>query len=186
MDELRTWIITLVSVTILCTIIEKFAPQGNLNKYVRLVCGLAVTVVIAMPVLNFLKGDFKLESLAWNDYIKLSEGELHKRIEKLQRGDSEQMLELYRQALINDIKSRFMGEGEFIVTQVDAVLFEDSADEAFGMIRALYLTLEPGRENHLKTLKSETIAQIKNELAQVFSMDKDKVIIDVSHFKGGG
>ena len=74
MEELRTWIITLVTVTVLCSIIEKFAPQGNLNKYVKLICGLSVTVVMAMPVLNlWLKSDFKLDDLAWNDYMRLSE-----------------------------------------------------------------------------------------------------------------
>ena len=64
MGELRSWIITLVSITVLCSIIEKFAPQGSLNKYVRLICGLAVTTVIAMPVLNFLRSDFQLDTVA--------------------------------------------------------------------------------------------------------------------------
>ena len=56
MDVLRSWIITLVTVTVVCSIIEKFAPQGNLNKYVKLICGLTVTVVIITPALKLLKG----------------------------------------------------------------------------------------------------------------------------------
>ncbi len=183
MNVLRAWIITLVTVTILCTIVEKFAPQGSLNKYVSLVCGLAVTIVIAMPVINLLKGDFKLENVAWNDYMKLSEGELKNRIDRLQKEDSAQMLELYRKSLISDIKSRFRGEGEFMVTDVDAVLYEDPKDEKYGMIRALYLILKPTGENRLKTLNNEAIERIKSELAQVFSMDKEKILIDVSEFK---
>jgi stage III sporulation protein AF len=152
MDALRSWIITLISVTILCTLVEKFAPQGSLNKYVRLVCGLAVTVIIAIPVLNFLNGDFKMEAMVWNEYMKLSEGELKRRTERLQAEDSRQMLELYRDSLIADIKDRFKAEGEFMVSEVDAVLFEDPNDETFGSIRALYLKLEPVSGNRLKTL----------------------------------
>ncbi len=186
MDVLRTWIITLVSITILCTLVEKFAPQGSLNKYVRLVSGLAVTVVIAMPVINFLKGDFQLENMAWNDYMKLSEGELKKRVDRLQQEDTTQMLELYRESLILDIKTRFKGEGEFMVTNVDAVLYEDPKDEKFGLIRALYLTLKPTGENRLKTLNADVADRIKSELAQVFSMDKEKIVIDASAFNEGG
>lgn len=186
MDILKTWIITLVSVTLLCTIIEKFAPQGSLNKYVRLVCGLAVTVIIAMPVLNFLKGDYKFESLAWNEYMKLSEGELQKRIKSLERENSEQMLEIYRQSLISDIKSRFLGEGEFMVRAADAVLYENAEDENYGMLRALYLTLEPAGDNREKTLKKEAISRIRSELSQVFSLEEDKIFIDSSLFTGGG
>lgn len=186
MNDLRAWIITMVSITILSTIVEKFAPQGNTNKYVKLVCGLAVTVVIAMPVLNFLKGDFRLENVAWNEYIKLSEGELKKRIERLEKEDSEQMLEIYRKSLIGDIKSRFRGEGEFVVTNVDAVLYENRDDERFGMIRALYLTLEPGSQNRTRTLKAESVARIVKELSEVFAVEKNNIIIDQSRFNGGG
>ncbi len=185
MDGLRSWIITLVTIVVLCTIIEKFAPQGNLNKYVQLVCGLAVTLVISMPVLNFFDGDFKIEALAWNDYVKLSETELYNRIEKLQKEDSEQMLEIYRQSLISDIKSRFMGEGEFMVTDVDAVLYENSKEDTFGMIRALYLKLKPGTGNYTGVISSETVSRIKDELSQVFSVNKEDIIIDLSSFNGG-
>jgi stage III sporulation protein AF len=185
MDALRSWIITLISVTILCTLVEKFAPQGSLNKYVRLVCGLAVTVIIAIPVLNFLNGDFKMEAMVWNEYMKLSEGELKRRTERLQAEDSRQMLELYRDSLIADIKDRFKAEGEFMVSEVDAVLFEDPNDETFGSIRALYLKLEPVSGNRLKTLGNETVMRIKKELSQVFALGEDKIYIDFSRFNGG-
>jgi stage III sporulation protein AF len=185
MDDLRKWIITMVSITILSTIIEKFAPQGSTNKYVKLVCGLAVTVVIAMPVLNFLKGDFALENVAWNEYVKLSEVELKQRIERLEREDSEQMLELYRQSLIADIKTRFKAQGEYLVTNVDAVLYEGKDDDKYGMIRALYLTLEPGSQNRTGILSGASTANIRNELSQVFAVDKDNIIIDQSRFNKG-
>ena len=185
MDGLRSWIITLVTIVVLCTIVEKFALQGNLNKYIQLVCGLAVTLVISMPLLSFFNRGLKIEAFAWNDYIKISEAELYGRIEKLQQEDSRQILEIYRQSLISDIKSRFMGEGEFMVTDVDAVLYENSKEDTFGMIRALYLKLKPGAENRPGVISSETVARIKDELAQVFSVDKENIIIDLSSFNGG-
>lgn len=185
MGELRSWIITLVSITVLCSIIEKFAPQGSLNKYVRLICGLAVTTVIAMPVLNFLRSDFQLDTVAWSQYMKLSEGELKSRIEKLEREDKEQMLELYRISLISDIKTRFKGHKDFVVTGVDAVLYENDKDENFGLVRSLYLTLEPAKESRLAGIDNETVNYIKNQLIGVFAIKEDQIIIDLSKFNGG-
>ncbi|NMA66217.1 MAG: stage III sporulation protein AF [Clostridiaceae bacterium] len=186
MDGLRSWIITLVTVVILCTIIEKFAPEGNLQKYVKLTCGLAVTLMISMPVVNLINSGLDIEVLAWNDYLKLSEREMQERISKLHQEDNRHLLEVYRQSLINDIKSRYMGESSFMVANVDAVLYEEPEKETFGMIRALYLILNPGPLNHAKTIDDNTISKMKEELSQVFSLEKDNIIIDTSSFNGGG
>lgn len=184
-DGIRSWVITLVSVSIICTIVEAFAPQGKFNKYVQLVCGLAVTVAIAMPFINIINSGFKLETMVWKDYVTLSDRELQKRIEELQEEDKRHLLEVYRQSIIADIKGRFLGEGDFLVKSVDAVFYEDQSKENFGMIRAMYLVLTPGRENRQKTIDNSTIEAIKDELSHTFSMDRDKIIIDLSSFNGG-
>ncbi|HHY65094.1 MAG TPA: stage III sporulation protein AF [Clostridiaceae bacterium] len=186
MDTLKAWIITLVTITVLCSIIEKFAPEGNLNKYVRLVCGLSVTVAMAMPVLNMAKSGFDFDSMVWNDYVKLSEKELKRRIDRLMEEDSKQMLEVYRQSLINDIKGRFRADPEFSVAAADAVLYEDPNDERYCMIRTLYLKLEPSGRNSTKTIDKAKVEYIKQELTEVFAIDGNQVIIELSGFNGGG
>jgi len=185
MDDLRTWVITLVSVTIVCSIIERFAPQGNLNKYVKLVCGLVVTVVIIKPALDLLKGDMEIDSVAWNQYVKMSEKEFKSRVERLQEEDLSQMLELYRISLINDVKTRFKGYSEFIVAEADAVLYEDARDERFGLIRSLYLSLKPAEGNKTKTINPQTVTYVKKQLAEAFAIDDSQIIIDISAFSGG-
>lgn len=186
MDELRTWIIALITITILCVLVEKFAPQGNVNKYVRLVSGLVVTVVIAMPVINFLKSDFKFDDVAWNEYVKMSEGELKNRVEKLRKTDDKQILEIYRMSIINDVKNRFMGEEDFEISRVDAVLVESKEHDDFGRIRTLYITLKPAVDNQLKIITDQKLEEIKSKIAQVFDLDKQKILIDVSKFNKGG
>ena len=117
--------------------------------------------------------------------MKLSEGELKSRIEKLEREDKEQMLELYRISLISDIKTRFKGHKDFVVTGVDAVLYENDRDENFGLVRSLYLTLEPAKESRLAGIDNETVNYIKNQLIGVFAIKEDQIIIDLSKFNGG-
>ncbi|HHU90026.1 MAG TPA: stage III sporulation protein AF [Clostridiaceae bacterium] len=185
MDVLRSWVVTLVSVTIVCSIIERFAPQGNLNKYVKLICGLVVTVVIITPVLNLLKGDYEIDSIAWNQYVKMSEKEFKTRVARLQEEDLSQILEVYRVSLINDVKTRFIGHSEFIVSNVDAVLYEDPKDKRFGLLRNLYLNLEPADDNRMKTISVKTLAYIKNQLMAAFAIEENQIIIDISAFSGG-
>jgi len=185
MDDLRIWVITLVSITIVCSIIESFAPRGNLNKYVKLVCGLVVTVVIIKPSLNLLKGDFEIDSVAWNQYVKMSEKEFKSRVTRLQEEDLSQVLELYRLSLINDVKTRFKGHREFVVANADAVLYEDPKDERFGQIRTLYLSLKPADGNKMKTIDPHTITYINDQLTAAFAIEDSQIIIDISAFSGG-
>ena len=182
MEQLKTWVITLVTITIICSIIEKFAPQGTLNKYVRLLCGLAVTVVIAVPAIRLLKSDEIFEAMVWKDYLKLSQNEMHQRIIKMERDDSRQILEIYRQSIIRDIKLHYSGENGYTVTQVDAVLVEDSKSKDFGRIRTLYMTLEPGRNNKNKLLKTGTENLIKNHLSEILGIDIENIRIDTGKF----
>lgn len=185
MNELKSWIITLVTISVLCSIIECFVPKGNMEKYVKLICGLAVTSVIAMPVINFLSGDIKLDSIAWNQYMQLSEGELKGRIEEIEEEDSVKMLELYRISLINDIKARFKGYKEYQVTDVDAVLYENYGDENYARIRCLYITLAPSKDNRIGVLSEEAASYIKNHLMGTFAIKEDQIILNLSKFNGG-
>lgn len=185
MDTVRIWIISLISVTIICTVIEKFAPDGSLNKYVKLACGLVVTVVIAGPVIKFLSGDFNIQDEAWKDYVTVSEGEMQDRISRLEEADSKQLLEVYRQTLVSDIKTRYKGEKEFMINEVDAVLQEDSKSADYGAIRELYIKVSPhpGTSDALFGIESEN--KLAAELSQTFGVDRNRVIIDSSIFKEG-
>lgn len=182
MNELRSWVITIVTISVLCSIIESFAPKGSLNKYVKLICGLAVTTVIAMPVLNFLNRDFQLDTVAWNQYMRLSEGELKSRIEVLEKDDAIQTLELYRLSLINDIKARFKGQSEFVMSEVDAVLNENHGEENFGIIRCLYITLTPRNNNEVS---KESLSYVRNQLMQTFAIEEDQILLNLSNSNGG-
>lgn len=94
---------------------RKVCAGRSLNKYVKLVCGLVVAIVIAGPVIRFLGGDIRIQEVAWNDYVTMSKGEMERRIQRLEEEDARQLLEIYRQSLISDVKYRYQGERDFIV-----------------------------------------------------------------------
>lgn len=180
MDALRSWVITLITVIILCTLIEKLAPDGGLNRYVKLICGLVITLVIIMPVIRMADGTVKLEALVWKDYVKLSDGEMKQRISRLQAQESAQMLEIYRQSLIKDIMTRYEGETDFSIREVEVVLNEDSKSDAYGSLRAIYIRLRPVGDEQLPN--DDTKGKIVAELSAVLGMDKEKIMIETSGF----
>jgi stage III sporulation protein AF len=184
MDEVRVWVISLVSITIILTLIEKLAPEGNLARYVRLICGLVVVVVISAPVVRFLNGRFELKEIAWKDYAEISEGEMRRRIERLEKEDSKHLLVLYRESLASDIKTRYKGEAGFEIIDVDTVLQEDYRREDYGAIRELYVKVGPPPGNTGASFGRESEDRLAAELSQTFGVDRSRVLIDSSRFKG--
>lgn len=71
MDELSGWLRQIIAVVLLASIIDLMLPNRTMQRYVRLVAGLFVLTVVAMPVLNWVKGDFNgklaagLEAVEW-------------------------------------------------------------------------------------------------------------------------
>lgn len=81
MEEIKSFIITLISVLILITAIEIIAPDNNLKKYLKFVLGLIIIAIIISPILNFFKlGEKNIESLINNyidsDYKEISNSEI--------------------------------------------------------------------------------------------------------------
>lgn len=184
MEELKVWVISLISISVICSLAEKFAPEGSLKKYVKLACGLVVAIVIAGPVIGFLGGDFRIQEVAWHDYVTLSKGEMEGRIRRLEEEEAKQLLELYRQALISDVKYRYQGEESFIVRDVDVVLLENSRSSDYGAIRELYIKVGPCPGNEKSTFSHLMENRIRTELAQALGIDQDRIIVDSSNFEG--
>lgn len=184
MDTLRIWVVSLIAISVLCALIEKLAPEGNLNKYVKLVCGLVVAIVIAGPVIRFLGGDFRIQEVAWHDYLTLSKGEMERRIRRLEEEEAGQLLEIYRQTLISDVKYRYQGEKDFRVFSADVVLQENSQSEDFGAIRELYIKVGPPEDEEKAVFTDSMENRIKTELSQAMGIDPDRIVVDGSMFEG--
>lgn len=184
LDALRVWIISLITISIICSLLEKLAPEGNLNKYVRLVCGLVVAAAMAGPLIRLFGGDFKIQEVSWHDYLILSEGEMERRIQRLEKEEADQLLEIYRQTLISDVKYHYQGEKDFAVTAVDVVLQENSQNSDYGAVRELYIKVGPRPNNESAAFSNLMESRMKTELSQALEIDAERIIVDSSNFEG--
>lgn len=75
MEEIKGFVITLVTMLILMTAIEFIAPDNNMKKYLKFVLGLILISVMLSPIISlFSKGEESI-SLQVQKYIELSENE---------------------------------------------------------------------------------------------------------------
>ena len=71
MNSISTWLLSIAGIVILGVIAEFVLPEGQMNKYIKVIFSFMTLLVIIMPLPRILGNEFKL-----NDYFKSSESVL--------------------------------------------------------------------------------------------------------------
>lgn len=178
MNLLSKWISSIITVMIFISFIEILMPNSRMKKYLNLILGFIVIIVILNPLISLLNSEDVLE----DEFYKIS-GLLDreeyifaaKNIEILQK---EQFMMLYKDRLKDDIKTRIERKYEVKVLGIDIVLEKDDHRE-MGKIKKLYLSII---KNQDKKGEAETIPIIKIDICDNEKKDNniDSNNIDIS------
>lgn len=79
MDEIKGFIVTLISMIILISAIELISPDNNMKKYLKFVLGTILIAVMISPIVSFLNNGEKSITSDISQYIDLVNGEYKER-----------------------------------------------------------------------------------------------------------
>jgi len=113
MEEIKGFVITLVTMLILMTAIEFIAPDNNMKKYLKFVLGLILISVMLSPIISlFSKGEESI-SLQVQKYIELSENESAE-VSKDYKSDSENVFKENLEQNCNRLLKEKFTDKEFV------------------------------------------------------------------------
>ncbi|MGJ0844343.1 stage III sporulation protein AF [Clostridium tertium] len=113
MEEIKGFVITLVTMLILMTAIEFIAPDNNIKKYLKFVLGLILISVMLSPIISlFSKGEESI-SLQVQKYIELSENESAE-VSKDYKSDSENVFKENLEQNCNRLLKEKFTDKEFV------------------------------------------------------------------------
>ena len=140
MAFIREWVITIISVIIFVTFIEILIPNSNYKRYINVITGLLLIVVILTPLTKFINRqiDFEEEVLRIFNQLELSTAQ--NRINNIQYSNDEAVIELYKNKISQQVKSYIENNTEYIASEV-FVEAEDKNSPQFGKITSLDITL---------------------------------------------
>ncbi|MGI6426646.1 MAG: stage III sporulation protein AF [Natronincolaceae bacterium] len=137
---IREWVITIISVIIFVTFIEILIPNSNYKRYINVITGLLLIVVILTPLTKFINRqiDFEEEVLKIFNQLELSTAQ--NKVDNIQYSNDEAVMALYKNKISEQIKSYIENNTEYIVSEV-FVEVEDKNSSQFGTITSLDITL---------------------------------------------
>ena len=153
------WAEQIVLAVIVATIIEMILPKNKNKKYIQMVIGVYVLFNIISPIIKN-KHDFSIEKYTIDNYqtkYEVDQTSMDSRLEKI-----------YLEELKNTVISKFeQNEIQVAKCEIDAVL--DTTKKNAGIHSITIKVKNSSDESKLN--------QVKNELAEEFEIDENKIII---------
>ncbi len=114
MEWISGWIQGIIIAVIIGTIIEMILPEGNSKKYIKVVIGVYILFSIVSPVITKVTGnDFKIANVfELDEYIEASNSNSY---QDLNKGQEEQIRNIYQNSLKNDMKEKIKAKGYDVV-----------------------------------------------------------------------
>lgn len=186
MEEIKGFVITLVSMLILMTAIELIAPDNNMKKYLKFVLGLILITVMLSPIISvFSKGEEDI-SLEIQRYLDINENKSVE-INKNYNTNGESVFKRNLEENCNRLLKEKFTNNEFI-SNIDCKVDMDNINYSINKVevgvknkevskiqKIIVNTKESSKTVSSQDEKVENEDEIVSYLVEVFNVSKDKI-----------
>ncbi|TCO79187.1 stage III sporulation protein AF [Marinisporobacter balticus] len=138
---MRSWILNIVTVIIFIQFLELLLPNSHMKKYINMVIGLLVMLVIINPMLALVKGDVCIEEEIFKTSSAIDKKTLSFDIDQFEGIQEKQMIALYKEKIKKHVKQQIEYNNKVDVLSVQCEIEESKDSKTFGNIKYLDIKL---------------------------------------------
>lgn len=168
-EGIKVWIKNIVTVIILISFLEILIPEGKIKKYLNLIFGFIVMLIILNPLIDLLNNNDELENEVFKISSEMSKKEYSFINSNIENKQMEQLASLYKNRIKEDIVYRVESKYDVKVTRV-YVEIEDSTEDKMGEIKRLELSVTDKTDKP----KEEAIPIVKIDVSNNEQNDTQK------------
>lgn len=150
---IKQWVINIVTLILFIIMFEMILPAGKMKKYIRLVTGTIMVIVIINPLAGLLDGNIDFSALQAANSNSLDRLQLEKDSKVLGKEQMDQIIEVYRENIIEQMELEAEKVEGVKEAKADIIFNEDYTSKAFGEIKRAYLEIYTG--NYTPVSQSE-------------------------------
>lgn len=157
MEQIREWVITIISIVIFITFVEFLLPNSNHKRYINVIIGLLIMLVILNPLMELVKGGENIADGVLMASNQLEQMTLNNRMKTLEVNNQEIIIELYKENLKEQMASRLESQLGVQVAEIDLEI-EEKKEDQFGMIKAVSIILTEEAPPPEETIKIKEVS----------------------------
>lgn len=161
-EFIKDWIVDIVYMSIFISFLEIVLPRGNMKRFIDMIIGFLIIIVVINPFIKFINKDIDIERNIFTNMNRFNiEYTENDSIEDLQQN---QITSVYINKLKEDIKDQVEYNFDYKVIDLNVSIVEDMEDKDYGQIRKIELVLEDRKDENIKdeNIKDENIIKVDN------------------------
>ncbi|WP_024831206.1 stage III sporulation protein AF [Ruminiclostridium josui] len=171
LEFLKSWIINIVTITIILILFEIIMPSGKIKKVISLIAGFILLIAVINPFLALKNKNFDLGQNVISDSMYIDKNELEASSKLLKDKQMKQVSQVYKEKVINSIQEQALKVDGVSQAKADIEINEDYSSDKFGEITRVNLQVKRGKK------KSDSVKIIS-------VMPVEKVDISLPFIKG--
>ncbi|WIV10999.1 stage III sporulation protein AF [Proteiniborus sp. MB09-C3] len=144
---LKNWVVNIVVVIFFIAFIEILLPTSNMKKYVNMILGLLIIIVLINPIIKLMSSDINIDREVFYNIKSYNAFEID-RDESYFESQNQQITEVYKKKLENEIAEFLKTEENYKVLNVKVSIKEDIENEDFGLITGIEVYLGASNINN--------------------------------------
>jgi len=161
-EFLKSWVINIVFVVVLVSLIELLLPNSSIKRYVNVIIGMIIIIVILSPVISVINRNLDMNINVFNSFYKLNAQSSRLLTQLDNAGDREIFINEYKRRLSESLRDYIKKEFSFD-SDVDLVINEDLSSQNFGMINHITIMLKKNEGNIIPVEKVEIGSKDENK-----------------------
>lgn len=199
MGLIYEWIRNIVIYMILNTLILNVFGDSNYKKYIQLVTGMILVVIVISPVIKFLRVSDRVEDLFHAQVYAVDVSDFKSQLKTMEEGQTDFVYREYKERIVSQVED-MISDYDLCVKESDIIFETDENCDEFGEIKSMAFVLSPKEEKKEATrerisikkvmlskkeqetsvnIPSPTEINIKNELSDFYNIEGDNINISI-------
>lgn len=142
MEFLKNWTLNIVTFTILIILFEIMMPTGKIKKFVNLISGFILLIVIISPFARLFNKNIDINILQMSNSNFIDRKEIENNSKFLKEEQLKQITEVYRKKIISQLEDSTREIGGIEDVKADVIINEDYNSPHYGEIKRVYLDIK--------------------------------------------
>ncbi len=140
-DFLKSWVTNIVILVVLISFLEIILPSSNMKRYINMIIGLLVILVLINPFIALITNDMSIEKEVFSNILEANEMSRSNK-ENFSDVQDNQVIELYKDSLRKEMLDLINSKTKYMIANISIGIVENREDERFGEIEEVSLIVD--------------------------------------------